>query len=167
MLIVLDNARDSEQVLPLLPGSPTCTVLVTSRRLLGGLSVAHGLSVVSLETLDEDAAIRLLADHLGERRIAGEPAAAAELVQRCAGLPLALAIAAARAAANDFPLARLAGELRDASARLDALEIGELSTDLRAVFQTSMAALSPGAYDVFRWLAQAPDRTSAWPRPRR
>jgi DNA-binding SARP family transcriptional activator/tetratricopeptide (TPR) repeat protein len=157
MLILLDNARDSDQVIPLLPGSPTCTVLVTSRRSLAGLSTAHGASALTLDVLPEPDAHRLIARHLGERRLAAEPHAVTELLSHCAGLPLALGIVAARATSRpDFPLAMLAEELHDHTDRLDALDTGDTSTNLRAVFSWSHQALRAEAAAVFRLLALAP-----------
>ncbi|MGH3994541.1 MAG: BTAD domain-containing putative transcriptional regulator, partial [Pseudonocardiaceae bacterium] len=134
MLIVLDNAVDTAQVAPLLPGSPGCTVLVTSRRQLTGLAASHGARLLTLDVLSEPESRDLLALHLGGDRLADEPDAVAELLDYCAGLPLALSIVAARAANRpDFPLAALADELRDHTRRLDALDAGEADASLRAV----------------------------------
>ena len=142
MLVVLDNARSSEQVEPLLPGSPTCTVLVTSRRRLSGLVTRHGAHSLDLDVLTEADARELFTRHVGVDRVAAEPEAVTELLGWCAGLPLAISIVAARAAQHpEFPLAVLAEELREESARLDALEGGELTGDLRAVFSWSYHAL--------------------------
>lgn len=150
ILVVLDNARDTGHVVPLLPGSPTCAVLVTSRHQLAGLATAHGARLVNPEVLDPTEARGLLADALGDERVAAEPDAVADLVRHCAGLPLALAILAARAAANpDFPLTALTEELRDASGRLDALDGGEVTANLSAVFASSLRALDPAAVRMF------------------
>jgi hypothetical protein len=128
MLILLDNAGDADQVRPLLPGSPTCPVLVTSRN-------ACPL-IVDLLTADE--ARQLLAARLGKARVAAEPDATAEIITSCARLPLALSIMAARAAAHPmFPLATLAEELRDAHSRLDALTVEDPATDVRAMCSIS------------------------------
>jgi hypothetical protein len=114
MLIVLDNARDPAQVRPLLPGSPGCLVLVTSRNQLTGLAAADGAQLLTLGVLTADEAQELLARRLGLERVVGEPAAVTELTGLCARLPLALAIAAAHGAARPgLALAALAGELRD------------------------------------------------------
>jgi NB-ARC domain len=114
MLILLDNARDEDQVRPLLPASPTCVVVVTSRTQLGGLAAAEQARLVSLDVLTSHEALDLLAARLGDQRIAVEPTAAAELVNLCARLPLGLAVIVARANAHpSVPLARLAEELRD------------------------------------------------------
>lgn len=157
MLIVLDNARDSAQVAPLLPGSSTCMVLVTSRRRLPGLVTAHGALPLDLDVLPEAEARELLGRRIGHSRIAAEPAAVGEILALCAGLPLAISIVAACATNHpDFPLAVLAGELRDASARLDALDAGELTADLRAVFSWSFHALGAETAVMFGLLGLMP-----------
>ncbi|MFI2652217.1 tetratricopeptide repeat protein [Micromonospora fulviviridis] len=156
MLIVLDNAHDSAQVVPLLPGSPTCTVLVTSRRRLGGL-VAQGAQGFTLNVLTDDEAHHLLSRRLGARRVAEEPDSVAALLDRCHGLPLALSIVAARAAMHpDLPLRTLVEELSEEATRLDVLTAGELTADLRAVFAASTRALQPRAARVFRLLGLTP-----------
>ncbi|MEV6924771.1 tetratricopeptide repeat protein [Dactylosporangium sp. NPDC051485] len=157
MLIMLDNARDTAQVLPLLPGSPSCTVLVTSRHQLRGLTVTHGARLLALDLLRDDDARDLLAEHLGQHRAAQQPHALATLVEYCGGLPLALAIVAARAASHpDHPLDALVLELRDATARLSALNAGELRADLRAVFSWSYRALRQPSAKLFDLLGLAP-----------
>ena len=157
MVIVLDNARDTEQVSPLLPGSPTCTVLVTSRRHLGGLVTAHGAHCVDLDAIPEHDARHLLTRHLGRDRVDAEPEAVDELVAWCAGLPLALGIVAARATRHPgFPLAVLADELRDQSSRLDALDPGDRRATLRTVLSWSHHALSEAAGVAFGLLSLAP-----------
>ncbi|MGP3953422.1 BTAD domain-containing putative transcriptional regulator [Streptomyces sp. 7N604] len=157
MLVMLDNARDTAQVVPLLPGSPSCTVLVTSRHQLVGLTATHGTQPLALDTLPEAEARQLLARHLGTDRLAAEPDAVAALLRHCAGLPLALSILAARAVARPgLPLAHLAEELAQASARLDALDAGDLSADLRAVFASSYHTLNTAAARAFALLGLVP-----------
>ncbi|WP_416986231.1 BTAD domain-containing putative transcriptional regulator [Streptomyces sp. T028] len=157
MLILLDNARDADQVRPLLPGTPSCTVLITSRNRLTGLVATHGARSLPLDVLGRDEARELLVGHLGAPRVAAEPEAAAALVDHCAGLPLALGIVAARAATHpDFPLAVLAAELNQAADRLDALDIGDLTAGLRAAFAASHRALTPPAGTLFVLLGLAP-----------
>jgi len=157
MLVVLDNAHDCEQVRPLLPGSPGCLVLVTSRSELPGLVAAEGARPLSLDVLTDAEAHELLARRIGAARLAAEPGAARELTELCARLPLALAITAARAGARPgFALAPLAAELRDARGRLDALATGEQATDPRAVFSWSYEQLSPAAARMFRLLGLHP-----------
>ncbi|WP_218952071.1 AfsR/SARP family transcriptional regulator [Amycolatopsis anabasis] len=156
LLIVLDNAHDTGQILPLLPGSPTCTVLVTSRRELGDLAATHGAHPLILDGLDEVESRELLTGHLGHDRTAAEPQVVTELIELCEGIPLALSIAAARAAARPaFPLAVVAEELRDTASRLDALDTGGLTGSMRAVFAASYRNLSPRAAEVFTLLAHA------------
>ena len=116
VLIVLDNARDAAQVRPLLPGSPGCLVVVTSRSALAGLAAAEGARPLRLGPLGAEQGVRLLAARLGPERVAAEPEAVTELVARCGHLPLALAVMAARAAADPgLPLAVLAGQLAGAA----------------------------------------------------
>ncbi|MDX3643829.1 tetratricopeptide repeat protein [Streptomyces sp. MB09-02B] len=156
MLIVLDNARDTAQVEPLLPGTSTCAVLITSRNHLTGL-VARGAHLIDLDVLTNGEDWTLLSRRLGEERLAAEPRAVTELLDYCAGLPLALSIVAARAALQPaLPLSALADELRDAAEQLDALSGGELSTDLRAVMACSLQALGRDATDMLCFLALAP-----------
>ena len=152
VLIVLDNCRDADQVRPLLPGAPGCLVLVTSRSQLTGLAATEDARLLALDVMSEDEASELLASRLGAERTAADPAALAGLISACARLPLALGISAARAAGRpSFPLAVLAAELRDASGRLDALEVSEPPASIRAVFSWSRRYLSRPAAQMF-WL---------------
>jgi DNA-binding SARP family transcriptional activator len=155
MLIVLDNARDADQVRPLLGGGPGCLVVVTSRDRLTGLVASHEAHPVRLDLLTEPEARELLAGRLGATRLAREPTAASDLIRLCAGLPLALSIIAARAAANPaMPLTSYSAELTEA--RLDALTTGEEATDLRAVFSWSYQHLTDSAARLFRFLGTHP-----------
>jgi tetratricopeptide (TPR) repeat protein len=157
MLIVLDNARDTAQVTPLLPGGATCTVLITGRRQLTGLIARHSARSVALDVLPGDEAHQLLTRHLGRTRLNAEPEAVATLRDCCAGLPLALSIVAARATIHpDLSLTALATELSDNACRLDALDAGDPQADLRAVLSWSSRALSPGAARAFGLLGIAP-----------
>jgi tetratricopeptide (TPR) repeat protein len=157
MLIVADNARDAEQVRPLLPGTPGCLVLVTSRNQLTGLAVADGAHPLVLDVLSAAECHELLAQRLGNGRVACEPEAVAELTGLCARLPLALSIVAARAAARPaLALATLASELRDAGARLDALGTADAATDVRTVFSWSVRQVSGPAARMFRLLGVHP-----------
>jgi tetratricopeptide (TPR) repeat protein/transcriptional regulator with XRE-family HTH domain len=156
-LIVLDNARDAAQVRPLLPSSPGCLVVVTSRSQLTGLAAAEGARLLCLDVLTGAEARELLARRLGSERAAAEPRAVAEIIESCARLPLALTIVAARTAARpDFPLATLAAELHDARRRLDALDVGDPATSVRAVFFWSYQNLTDGAARLFRLLGLHP-----------
>jgi DNA-binding SARP family transcriptional activator/tetratricopeptide (TPR) repeat protein len=157
MLIFLDNAADSAQVAPLLPGSPTCVALITSRRHLSGLIAAHGARSLNLGRLTDQEARRLLALHLGEDRLAAEPGVATELLTCCGGLPLAISIVAARATVHpDFSLSVLADELSDHTGLLDALDTGDDLVSLRAVFSWSYQAVSAESATVFGALGLAP-----------
>ncbi|MEW2118666.1 BTAD domain-containing putative transcriptional regulator [Streptomyces sp. NPDC005474] len=164
VLVVLDNARDAEQVRPLLPGAPGCLALVTSRRALTGLAAAEGAHLLTLGLLGPAEARELLIGRLGPDRVAAEHMAVREIVGQCAGLPLALAIVAARAAAQPgLPLAALAGELRRADGRLDALDGGEATSQVRAVFSWSYQALSADAARLFRLLGLHPGPDATLP----
>lgn len=157
MMVVLDNARDEEQVRPLLPGAVGCMALVTSRNRLTGLAATEGAHLLAVDPLTPDAARDVLAERLGAARVTAEPEAVADVVTWCAGLPLALAVVSARAAAHPRqPLGTLAEELREAGGRLDALDGGEEASQVRAVFSWSYSALSPAAARLFRLLALHP-----------
>ncbi|MER6787306.1 BTAD domain-containing putative transcriptional regulator [Streptomyces sp. NPDC000658] len=148
VLVVLDDAADTDQVRALLPAAPGCLALVTGRRSLPGLVVA-GARALSLTPLRAEDARAALAARIGAERSAAEPGAVDEIVARCGGLPLALAAVAARAAARrDFPLAALADELREAHGTLDALPA------IRAALLESHRRLDPDAARVLRLLAR-------------
>ncbi|WP_234439057.1 AfsR/SARP family transcriptional regulator [Streptomyces sp. NRRL B-3229] len=164
VLMVLDNARDAEQVRPLLPGAPGCLALITSRRSLTGLAATEGAQLLTVGLLSADEARELLARRLGADRVTADTAAVQEIVRRCAGLPLALAIVAARAAAQSaLPLAALAAELRGAEGPLDALDGGDASSEVRAVFSWSYRALGTEAARLFRLLALHPGPDATLP----
>ena len=159
VLVVLDNARDAGQVRPLLPGSPGCLVVVTSRSELTGLVAAEGARPLVLDVLSAAEAAELLAFRLGRERLDREPGTAEELTSLCSGLPLAVAIVAARAAARPgLALADLADELQVAQSRLDALETGDPATSVRAVFSWSYRQLAEAAARVFRLAGLHPGR---------
>ncbi|MEV0502776.1 tetratricopeptide repeat protein, partial [Streptomyces spectabilis] len=153
VLVLLDNTRDSAQVRPLLPGTPGCLVLVTSRTRLQGLVATVGARSCALRPLNDVEAREMLARRLGAPRVADEAAAVKAVIALCGRLPLALAIVAARAASGS-PLASIAAELREGHGSLDALSGDE--TDARAVFSWSYRALSPEAARLFRLLALHP-----------
>ena len=124
VLVVVDNAASEAQVRPLLPGSRGCAVLVTSRARLGGLEAAHSLT---LDVLDPDQAVELLARLAGPERVAAESEAARQIVRLCGWLPLAVRIAGARVAGRShWRLALLAERLADEHRRLDELVVGDL-----------------------------------------
>ena len=157
MLIVLDNARDADQVRPLLPASGACLAVVTSRSRLTGLVAMEAARPLSLDVLSAEEARELLVRRLGGEQIAADPAAADELIRLCARLPLALAIAAARGATRPgLSLAALAAELREAHGQLDGLDAGDAATNIRAVFSWSCQNLSAPAARMFRLLGVHP-----------
>jgi len=156
VLVMLDNARDTEQVLPLLPGTSTALAVVTSRNPLTSLVAAQGAHPLTLDLLTPAEARELLARRLGDDRVTAEPDAVDQIVTRCARLPLALTVVAARAAQSGFPLARLAGELAETGSRLDVLSAGDPVSDLRTVFSWSYTTLTPAAARLFRLLGLHP-----------
>jgi tetratricopeptide (TPR) repeat protein len=157
MLVLLDNARDSQQVGPLLPGSSGCLALVTSRAPLTGLAASDGARLLPVDVLNPAEAGEFLSRRLGAERSAGESAAAKEIMELTGRLPLALSIVAARATVHPrYRLAALAEELRDAHGRLDALESGEVSAGVRATFSWSTEQLSDPASRLFRLLGVHP-----------
>jgi hypothetical protein len=160
MLVVLDNAYSDEQVRPLLPGTPSCLVLVTSRDNLGGLVSRDGAKRIRLGLLTRAQAIELLCRLIGAR-VDRELAAANELVGHCGLLPLALRIAADLAVSNpDAPLADLVSELADEQHRLDLLNAGsDLQTAVRAVLSWSYNGLPDKEARVFRLLGLHSGRT--------
>jgi len=157
VLIVLDNARDVEQVRPLLPGSPGCLVIATSRNPLAGLAMTEGAWLLTLKLPSVLTARETLERRLGEDRVAAEPEAVEEIIQLCGRLPLALAIVAARAAAHpDFTLASFATDLRRTRGRLDAFGPVGVAADARTVFSWSYHHLTPCASRLFRLLSLRP-----------
>jgi DNA-binding SARP family transcriptional activator len=164
MLLLLDNAQSTEQVRPLLPGSPGCMVLITSRSQLTGLVAAEGARPLPLGLLSPSEAQELFTRRIGADRVTAEPAAATELIEQSARLPLALSVTCARAVTRPgVALADLAAELRDARGRLDALVTDDVTTDLRAVFSWSYHRLSARAARMFRLLGLHPGPDVAVP----
>ncbi|NKE57912.1 hypothetical protein FXN61_14150 [Lentzea sp. PSKA42] len=128
-------------------------MLITSRNRLSGLVAREGAQPVALDVLDEQAAVDLLTERIRAARVAAEPEAVSRLVKRCAGLPLALGIVAARAAYGDS-LTALADELE--LERLDALDIDDPMTGIRGVFSWSLRNVSETAARVFVLLGLHP-----------
>ncbi len=157
MLVVLDNAGSADQIRALLPGTPACTVVVTSRDALAGLVARDGAARLDLDVLPLDDAVALLRTLIGER-VDAEPGAAEELSGQCCRLPLALRVAAELAVARPaIPLAGLTRELADLRQRLDQLEAGgDPGTDVRAVFSWSYRHLGADAARAFRLLGLHP-----------
>ncbi|GAA1027119.1 BTAD domain-containing putative transcriptional regulator [Virgisporangium ochraceum] len=157
VLVVLDNARDADQVRPLLPGSPGTLVVVTGRHRLTSLIALDGAHPVVLDVLSTVDARHLLNGRLGARRVDVDPAATDEVIDRCAALPLALTVVAARAALQpDFSLGALAAQLRGAQADLSVFHDPDPAADLRAVFSWSFQTVSPAAARLFRLLGLHP-----------
>jgi tetratricopeptide (TPR) repeat protein len=154
MLLVLDNARDADQVRPLLPGSPGCAVVVTGRGALGSLVVAEGARAIRLDAFGDDEARDYLRARLGPAAVDADPPARDAIVARCGGLPLALALVCARAATFSLPV--VATELAEEEG-LEPLP------DLRSVFSWSYRHLATEEADLFRLLAlhPGPDLTVA------
>jgi DNA-binding SARP family transcriptional activator/Tfp pilus assembly protein PilF len=151
MLVVLDNAHDIAQVRPLLPGSPTCQVIVTSRSQLTSLAAIEAASPLTLDVLSAAEARQLLEQRLGASRLATDPRATAQIIACCAQLPLALSIIAARAAMRpDLALTEIAADLTT-QPNLDAFADGDdPAADVRAAFSWSYRQLAPGPARVFR-----------------
>lgn len=157
VLVVLDNARDATQVRSLLPGTPRCAVLITSRSRFDGLIATDGARITTLGPLSDSDAYDLLARQIGEDRMRREPRAATELINLCAHLPLALSVLAARASAPPFPsLASIAAQLRDARRRLHMLDLGDAAVSVRAAFSWSYRSLRAPTARMFRLLGTHP-----------
>lgn len=156
VLVVLDNARDAEQVRHLLPGSPGCLALVTSRSQLGGLVAVHNAYPLTLDLLTVEESRQLLALRIGADRVSAEAATVDEIIGRCSRLPLAMSVVAAGIVTRpNFPLYAVADRLRDIGS-LDAFAHTEASADARSVFSWSYQTLSPPTARMFRLLGQTP-----------
>ncbi|MEU1513338.1 BTAD domain-containing putative transcriptional regulator [Streptomyces sp. NPDC005811] len=160
MLVLLDNARDAEQVRPLLPGSAGCLVLITSRNQLSSLVAAHGAHPLQLDVMSAGSARESLVRRLGADRVEAEPEAVETIIALCGRLPLALSVITARALMNPLlPLAATAEQLLEAKGSLDAFEGTDPLTDIRAVFGWSYRTLSAGTARLFRLLSLHPGAT--------
>lgn len=156
LLVVLDNARDAQQVRPLLPGAPTSTVVVTSREALTGLVVQEGAQQISLSRMSQDEATALVTQLLDVPQL---PEGAAELMELCAHLPLALRIAVERVRALGAQgLGGLVADLRDDSSRLDLLDAGDNRSSVRGVFLWSYHELDDDAAWLLRCMGSSPTR---------
>ncbi|MGO1057399.1 BTAD domain-containing putative transcriptional regulator [Crossiella sp. CA198] len=154
VLVVLDNAAHPAQIRPLLPGSPSCFVVITSRHRLGSLAASDGAHLLDLDVLSPVDSLRALARMLGPDRVRAEPKAAAELARLCAHLPLALSAAAANLVNHphhriaDYVLALHNGN------RLAALEVdSDQHLSLRAAFDHSYGTLDLPTQRLFRRLS--------------
>jgi tetratricopeptide (TPR) repeat protein len=160
VLILLDNARTVQQIHPLLPSTPTCLILVTSRTSLSGLIARNGARRLILDQLSTDESVSLLRDIIGPDRVDAEPDTAIELAQLCAGLPLALRIIGERV--SDRPHARIATLVSSFvdQRRLDVLAVeDDEHSAVRAAFDWSHAALPPDTARTFRRLGLHPGPT--------
>jgi tetratricopeptide (TPR) repeat protein len=157
VLVVLDNAGSADQVRPLLPGTPSCAVVVTSRDGLAGLVAGDGAVRLDLDVLPPEEAVALLRALIGAR-VDAEPAAAAALADQSCRLPLALRVAAELAASRPaHSLAALTAELADLRTRLDLLDASDdPRTQVRAVFSWSCRRLDADAARAFRLAGQHP-----------
>lgn len=157
LLVLLDNAASAEQVRPLLPGSPSCCVVVTSRNRLGGLVARDGAHALPLDLLLPAEARAVLSKALGADRVSAEPLVADELIRLCGSLPLALRVAAARLTGDPgLRLADLVTEMSEGN-RLEALDQdGDDNSPLRTAFSASYRVLAPVARRLFRLLGLFP-----------
>ncbi|GAA1412390.1 BTAD domain-containing putative transcriptional regulator [Catellatospora coxensis] len=159
MLILADNAGTVAQVLPLVPANTDTLLVVTSRHRLTALKTHHAVKVVALDALRPDEALDLLDSVLGSQRLGREPDSAAELVELCDRMPLALQIAAAKLTSRPMrDIADLAEELSTGE-RLDELSVEGDSRNLRTVFATAYEVLEPVTARVFRALGLHPGAT--------
>ncbi|MGC5565864.1 AfsR/SARP family transcriptional regulator [Streptomyces sp. FR-108] len=157
VLVVLDNARSAEQVRPLLPGTPACRTLITSRAQLPGLVATNGARSLRLDILTVDEAVEFMSKRLGEARVAADRRAALAIAEQCGRLPLALALVCARAEEHRAaPLADIAAELAEGHDDLGVFAVGDPATDTRSVFSWSYRTLTPAAARVFRLLWMCP-----------
>lgn len=158
-LLLLDNARNEEQVRPLLPGTPLCPVLITSRETLSGLVIHHGATVVELELLTSEESGSLLRALIGPR-VDQSPEAAGRLAHLCGDLPLALRVVAENARVRErASLVSLVEELVDEQNRLDELDGPDPRSTPRGAFSWSYRQLPGDVAAVFRAFGLFPGRT--------
>ncbi|MGX1882864.1 BTAD domain-containing putative transcriptional regulator [Streptomyces sp. NPDC055287] len=155
LLVVLDNARGSEQVRELLPGGARCVTVVTSRYRLGGLIASDAARPVPVDVLEPQDSTALLAAVLGKERVLAEAVAARRLAELCGGLPLALRVAAARLADQpDSSLSAMTAELSDESRRLSLLDVED--TGVRAALRLTVRRLPEDVAHHFAHLGRHP-----------
>lgn len=155
VLILLDNARDAAQVRPLLPGTPGCATLITSRYRMVDLAGAH---LVDLDVMSPEEALTLFTRIVGAERVRAERKAAMDVVGACGFLPLAIRIAASRLASRRmWTVSVLARKLSDGRRRLDELQAGDQA--VKATFELGYGQLDPEQARAFRLLglAEGPD----------
>ncbi|MER5260072.1 MULTISPECIES: AfsR/SARP family transcriptional regulator [unclassified Streptomyces] len=155
LLVVLDNARGSEQVRELLPGGTRCVTVVTSRYRLRGLIASDAARPVPVDVLEPEDSTALLAAVLGKERVLAEAVGARRLVELCGGLPLALRVAAARLADQpDCSLRAMSAELDDESRRLSLLDVED--TGVRAALRLTVRRLPDDVAHHFAHLGRHP-----------
>ncbi|MDX8035312.1 tetratricopeptide repeat protein [Lentzea sp. BCCO 10_0856] len=158
VLLVLDNVRSAEQIRSLLPGCGTCAVVVTSRNRLTSVAVQHAALNVELKSLSVGKGVELLSRTIGAR-VAGEPSAAARIVDQCGGLPLALTVLAHHTAVRPaLRLRELATELENHQRRLDVLSSDDPMFSVRAALFRSYRGLAAGPASAFRLFGRLPGR---------
>ncbi|MFV2117592.1 AfsR/SARP family transcriptional regulator [Streptomyces sp. Act-28] len=149
MLLVLDDASDARQLMPLLPGTGRCGVLITSRL---RITTVPNAQVLELGEFTREHAHALLKRLAGAERVAAEPGVAAELIEYCGRLPLAVRIVGAKLASKPhWLLSRAAARMADEHRRLD--ELAHESLAVRSSLELSHHGLSPAARGLFRRLA--------------
>jgi tetratricopeptide (TPR) repeat protein len=157
VLVLLDNARDAEHVRPLIPGTSGSLVLVTSRDRLTSLVARDAAASIELDLFTDDEAWQLLAGRIGRERVSHEAEAAREIIARCARLPLALSVVAARASAQPtHPLTALAHALRTVHSALQLLDTDDRSTGVGRMLSWSYRQLTEDAASMLRAMALHP-----------
>ncbi len=160
MVLVLDNASGTQQVLALLPPDGSCAVIVTSRMRMSSLDTYHPVLTVDLDMLTTSEALTLLDRVVGAERLAGEPQAARDIADLCGRLPLALRIAASRLRTEPSRTAAdLARELSHSSTRLSALATDDRARSVRAAFDATYRNLEQSAARAFRLIGACPGET--------
>jgi tetratricopeptide (TPR) repeat protein len=157
MLLILDNVRNSAHVTPLVVRSPACCVLITSRRRLTGVTSHHNAQTIELDYLSETDSRQVLAARIGPARTTAEPGPTGKIIRQCAGLPLALTIVAARAAAQpNMLLSSMSAELDRCLGSLGAQPATDFTSALTAALLSSYQSLEPSAARGFRLLGLLP-----------
>ncbi|WP_406439165.1 hypothetical protein OHB14_51320 [Streptomyces sp. NBC_01613] len=157
LLVVLDGVSRPSQARPFIPKEPGSALLVTSHRHLGELTATDSARPVGVGPLDGHGGLALLADLCGQQAVVGEPEAAARLVELCAGLPVALRIAAARLLMDDtLSMTALTAELNDETGRLAGLSLGDEELSMSAALGPSYRLLPPDGARLYRLLGWLP-----------
>ncbi|MER5427082.1 AfsR/SARP family transcriptional regulator [Streptosporangium roseum] len=157
LLLILDNAKDPEQVRSLLPGSSSCKVLITSRDSLRGLAATHDVHTIRLDILADEEAQTLMIALLGEERVANDVYAVAEITRLCGRLPLAIRIASAQLVSQPSLTTReFADRLRNGNRLIDLEFAEDPQTGVRAAFELSYQNLIPAVRRIFRLMGLHP-----------